>query len=112
MKTYIASKLADVLAMSLREAVKMAEALAESLRRDDPTAEAVALLMREVVCEQVFRNRANWNPEHPNRALAIRDIDPGELVQHVSPRLFSMTTDQLKAEAARVLDLLHPDIPI
>jgi hypothetical protein len=80
----------------------------------DPIANAIfegaivasALLMREVVCEQIYRQRAAWSPDHPNKALGVRSIDPAALIPYVRPHLLGMTPDELKAEAARVLDLI------
>lgn len=36
---------------------------------------------REVICEVIYRRREQWNAEHPNKALGLRDLPLDELVQ-------------------------------
>lgn len=70
---------------------------------------ATALLMRELVCEQIYRERANWDPEHPNRALGIRSILPEEVIpfareHQVTLLAVRIDTMRMKEIAAEVLD--------
>lgn len=69
--------------------------------------EGAALLMREVLCERIYRERAAWNADHPNSSLRIREITPELLMPHMDRKILSMDKDGLKAEAARVLDLIE-----
>jgi hypothetical protein len=76
-----------------------------------PTAAHVAaLLMREVVCEQVYRHRAAFDAEHPCRSLHIREITPEEIVDAVTVRVghfgyvLALDKDGLKMLGAIVLD--------
>ncbi len=66
--------------------------------------EAAALLMRELICEQIFRERAKWDPDHPSRALGIRTIEPRELLPYVCVSHLILASHQRKAEAAWILD--------
>lgn len=65
---------------------------------------AAALLMREVVCELVYRNRAQWDAEHPNRALGVRTIDAALVATHSHSGLVDLEASELRGEASRVLD--------
>lgn len=70
-------------------------------------AAATALLMRELICERVYRERANWNADHPNKAMRIRKITPESVVAHATSAVLTMDGDALKAHAATVLDLIE-----
>jgi hypothetical protein len=67
---------------------------------------ASALLMREVLCEQVWRSRHLWDVNHPARALGMRMIDPEEILDHVEESILGLGSDALKALAAHVLDAI------
>jgi hypothetical protein len=41
--------------------------------------EILALFTREVLCEQIYRNKERWNTAHPCRALELREISPEEI---------------------------------
>lgn len=69
-----------------------------------PTALATALLMRELVCEQVYRGRARWDAEHPCRALGLRDITPEEVLPFAKVGMLTWTNEERRKNAAFVLD--------
>lgn len=71
--------------------------------------QAVALITREVICEVIYRNRADWHPDHPNKALRIRDIPLDRILRvafhlPVEKPVAEMSKDELKAYAAWLLD--------
>jgi len=65
---------------------------------------ASALLMREVVCEQIYRSRSKWNESHPNRALGVRSIHPDAIADAADMRLMLVPSAEIKALAALMLD--------
>jgi len=67
-------------------------------------ASATALLTREVLCEKIYRERAKWDGEHPNRSLGIRDIDLEAVIDVVDTRVLLLSKKQLRTLAATVLD--------
>lgn len=76
--------------------------------------QAAMLLMREVLCEQVFRQMQQFKSagageltEHPCRSLKMRDITPERLELFVSTDLLLMSSHMLKARAAEVLDAME-----
>jgi len=69
--------------------------------------QAAALLMREVLCEKIYREREKWDPEHPNMALGVRSILPRDLMPFVGTHLLRLSPDSMKLYAAKVLDLLE-----
>lgn len=71
--------------------------------------EAGALLMREIICEVIFRRRCAWDPEHPNRSIGIRNIKPDGISRWVHLGIFHMSSAELRSYAARVLDEFDPD---
>lgn len=91
---------------SLKESlIKAQDGLATALRWPNVVSvEAALILGREVACELVYRNRASWDPEHPNRALRTRSIEVGRLTKHVIPDLLWQDSDNLKTYAASVVD--------
>lgn len=89
-----------------------AEEVARHLARRD---RAVALLVREVLCEQVYRHRGALGPEpyeHINQLLGTRDVDLDAVVRacRVDELLgppgspIGASKRELRAIAARVLD--------
>src|SRR5262249_1854676 len=68
--------------------------------------EAVALIMREVICEQIYREREHWNPHHPNRSLGIRSITPEEILPYARNVYLKLDKEQLRAQASEILDLI------
>lgn len=68
--------------------------------------EAVAMMMRELICEQVYRERANWNTEHPNKALGVRTITPEEVISVTKDQYLKYNKDEWKSLASAVLDKL------
>lgn len=66
--------------------------------------EAAALLMREVVCEQVYRQRAAWDVEHPNNSLGVRTIHPHDIARAVVVDVVDLPSKQLRALAAAILN--------
>lgn len=68
--------------------------------------QAVALLTREVLCEQIYRNRAAvaGDLEHINKALQTRGVNLDAIVRHTTTEVLVMTKDKLRAHAAEVLD--------
>lgn len=68
------------------------------------SAEAVALLTRELICEQIYRQREKWDAAHPNNALMTRDIKVEEIVEYVHEGILEMNKHELRAHAAAVLD--------
>lgn len=66
---------------------------------------ALVLLTREVLCEAIYRRRGDWNADHPNRALRLRDIDLSVVIQHVGEQhVLMMEKESLRAFAASLLD--------
>ena len=70
-----------------------------------------SLLMREVLCEQIYQQRANWSAEHPNRSLGIRLISPASLDAHIVPLIGSLSPTALREYAAAVLALVKSEAP-
>lgn len=70
-------------------------------------AAGAALLMREVICEKIYRERARWDAEHPNRALGIRHVPAVPIAaQRSAAAALGMDSAALRLEAARILDEL------
>jgi len=67
------------------------------------------VITREVICEQIYRQRSNWNADHPNRALQIREIPLDRLFiamlrVSVKKQPDEMSKEELRAYAALLLD--------
>lgn len=71
---------------------------------NEVSADAIVLLTREVLCEQIYRQRDKWDPAHPNNSLSVRDIAPEEIVPHVHEGVLDMNKSELRTHAAEVLD--------
>jgi len=95
-----ARKLARDAGERLRELKKVAAKA--SVDADLVALEAAKLQVREVMCELVYRNRARWDPEHPNRALGLRDFPLGRV--GVDPMVLLMGSSELKDWAAATCD--------
>lgn len=73
---------------------------------------ATALLMREVLCEQVYRLRhdlADGWTDHVCKTLKMREITPDDIVVHAvahSQAILDMSGDDLKKHASHVLDVI------
>jgi len=78
----------------------------DAVRRSE-LAEATALLTREVLCEKIYRERAKWNAEHPNRSLGIRDVNLEAVIDVVDTRILKLSKKQVRALAATVLDAVE-----
>lgn len=68
---------------------------------------ASALLMREVVCERIYRRRDEWDHEHPNFSLGVREIRPGDIAAAAVGAVVDLPASSLKDLAAEILD--EPD---
>lgn len=90
----------------------------------EPTPEVVrarvsALLMREALCEQVYRERERWSPDKPVKSLGLRSILPEEVerclvgieAEGVLLDILDTTADTnlMKWLGARVLDRILRD---
>lgn len=76
-------------------------------------ARVYALIMREIVCEQVFREREKWSAQKPVTSLSLRTLDPSEIAPHLhrlysehGAELLSAETKTLKEIGAEVLDAI------
>jgi hypothetical protein len=69
-------------------------------------ARAIALFVREVACELLYRNRARWDAEHPNRALGMREpcMHPDRLAAAADTAILWLGKQELREEAAAYLD--------
>jgi hypothetical protein len=74
--------------------------------------QAAALLMREVICEKIYRERDKWDAEHPNRALGVRSFWPRDLMPFVVTKLLRLDKEQLRSYAAAVLDMLEKRVQL
>ncbi len=72
--------------------------------KNEVSAEAVALLTRELICEQIYRQREKWDVAHPNNALMTRDIKVEEIVEHVHEGILELNKHELRLHASIVLD--------
>jgi hypothetical protein len=67
---------------------------------------AAALLMRELICEKIYRERDKWTAVHPCRALGVRTL-PFDVSDYITNDLLTLDAPRLRAYAAEVLDLLE-----
>lgn len=70
----------------------------------------VVIMTRELLCEIIYRRRADWDPDHPNKALGLRAPNLVQMVDLACnearwDRFESLSKDDLKAYAADVYDL-------
>lgn len=69
---------------------------------------ACAVLMREAICERIFRARDRWNADHPCRALGVREIPWETITWHVSrvgaDAIVDMDKTAIRALAASIMD--------
>lgn len=82
-------------------------------RDDDRLANLAAMMMREVLCEQVYRQRLTWLPnDRICTTLGMRTIAPADIMPSVvamadlmtDEQIFAITGIEWKLRASNVLD--------
>jgi hypothetical protein len=74
---------------------------------------ALSVLVREVLCEQIYRWRSHLadpeHLEHINRQLRVRDVPIERVAKHVTLSIVGMPKEELRALASRVLDAIFEE---